>query len=390
MKNKIILFLFSFILLTSLFFIYEKNKKPNKEAIFSYEKSDLILRVDRIRDIKIKKKHIKTPESVRAIYMSSWTASVKSLRSKLVKFIEESEINSLIIDIKDYSGLIAFDIDNTLINSYQTDSNRISDIDDFIKELHDKEIYIIGRVTVFQDPLLSELKPEFYFKRKDNGKVWRDKKGLAFIDPQKKEAWEYFAVIAEEAYKRGFDEINFDYIRYPSDGDINNLEYNLGGNTKLEAMKNFYIFLDKRLRSQNIPISADMFGHVASLDDGLTIGQNLYDALPYFDAIAPMVYPSHYAKNYMGFDNAAEHPYEVVYNEMTLAREKYLKLSLPKSSLRTWIQDFDLGGVDYGVEEVQDQIKASYDAGINSYMVWDPKNTYTKEAYYQDFSKRNI
>ncbi len=382
MRNKIILLILFIIASLLAFFLYQ-NKIENDKKVFAYREEDLFLRVDHIRDLKIKKKHIETPDSVRAIYMSSWIASSKRLRSELVNFIDSSRLNAIVIDVKDYSGLISFDMNNNLVDSYKTDSKRISDIDEFIKDLHDRDIYIIARVTVFQDPLLAKKKPEFAFKRIDNGNVWKDKKGLAFIDPQKRDAWEYFAVIAEESYKQGFDEINFDYIRYPSDGNISNIDYQLGEKTKIEAMKEFYIFLDERLRSQNIPISADLFGHTASDNEVVGIGQNLTDALPYFDAVAPMVYPSHYHRNYLGFTNAAAHPYEVVYNEMSLAREKSHSLDLPSSSLRTWIQDFDLGAT-YGVKEVQDQIKASYQADVDSYMVWDPKNKYTKPAYYTD------
>lgn len=382
MKNKLILLIIFIVASLLAFFLYQKKITEDKE-VFAYREQDVFLRVDRIRDIKVKKQHIETPESVKAIYMSSWVASAPYLRSQLINFIDESQINALVVDVKDYSGLISFDIDDTLIDSYNTDSNRISDIDDFIKDLHDRGIYIIARVTVFQDPLLAKAKPEFAFKRLDNGDIWKDKKGLAFIDPQKKDAWEYFARIAERSYERGFDEINFDYIRYPSDGNISNIDYQLGTKTKTEAMKDFYIFLDERLRSQNIPISADLFGHTASKNEVPGIGQNLTDSLPYFDAVAPMVYPSHYHRNYLGYQNSAAQPYEVVYNEMSLAREKSKALGLPSSSLRTWIQDFDLGAT-YGAKEVRDQIKASYDADVESYMVWDPKNKYTKSAYYTD------
>lgn len=388
MKNRILTFIFAILIISIIsFFAWEIYLKEKNILVAADQ--DLFLRVDKIRDIKVKKKHIEMPESVRAIYMSSWIGSNKRMRSSLIKFIEESRINAIVLDIKDYSGLIAFDLDNKLIDEYGTDGNRISDINNLIKELHDRDIYIIGRVTVFQDPLLAKAKPEFAFKRKDNGMVWKDKKGLAFIDPQKKDAWEYYAVIAEESYELGFDEINFDYIRYPSDGNIANLNYAMNGKTKLEVMKSFYVFLDERLRTQEIPISADLFGFTASRDNGLSeIGQKLTDALPYFDAIAPMVYPSHYPNNYLRLGNPAEHPYEIVFHEMDLARKKAIALGLPETSLRTWIQDFDLGA-QYNFKEVQDQIRASYDADVSSYMVWDPNNRYTKSAYYDNLTKNN-
>lgn len=376
MKNN-----FYIILFCVIFFLSFLGYQNNKKEVTVHTEQDLFLRVDKIRDIKQKQKHIEMPDPVYAIYMSSWVASSPKLRAKLVDFVTDSKINSIVLDIKDYSGLIAFDVDHPLIDEYKTDSRRIRDIDDFIKELHEKNIYVIGRLTVFQDPLLAKAKPEFAFKRKDNAKTWRDKKGLAFIDPQNKEAWEYFAVIAEESYKRGFDEINFDYIRYPSDGNISNLDYVLNGSTRSAVMKSFYEFLDNRLRSQNIPISADLFGLTASGTDDLSIGQNLDDALLHFDSIAPMVYPSHYPSGYLGYSNPAAHPEPIVFHEMNIARERAKKLGLSQSSLRTWIQDFDMGA-SYGLSKIHAQIKASTRAGVPSFMVWDPKNIYTKKAYF--------
>jgi len=388
MKNKLSI-LIGFILIVVIFFYLNATKKepikinvPRGDA-FSYINQENFFAINNIREVKIVEKHIQAPKNIRAVYMSSWIASSVSLRSKLVDFIVDSEVNTIVLDIKDYSGLIAFDIDHPLIDNYKTDSKRIPDISNFIKELHSKNIYIIGRLTLFQDPLLAQAKPELAFKRLDNGEVWKDKKGLAFINPQKEDAWEYFAVIAEESHKLGFDEINFDYIRYPSDGNISNLNYSLNGKKRTDVMKSFYEFLDNRLRTQNIPISADLFGLTTALEDDLSIGQDIDDALVHFDAVAPMVYPSHYNSGYLGFSNPADHPYEMIYSEMTKARLRAERNGLKGNSLRTWIQDFDLGA-DYEKDEIKAQIKASYDAGIYSYMVWDPKNIYTKSAYYNN------
>lgn len=372
-----------FFLIPFFFFFFNmRTEKKKIDIIPSFQSS--FLRVKKIpQNMETQYSHKATPEQVRAIYMSSWVASTPKLRNRLVDFIKKSQINALVLDIKDYSGLIAFPIDHPLVKEYQTDSKRITDIGSFIDELHSEDIYVIGRLTVFQDPLLAQKKPQFAFKRKDNGEVWVDRKGLAFINPQEIQAWEYYAVIAEESYRLGFDEINFDYIRFPSDGNMQNLRYDLKGKTKRKVMKEFYEFLDDRLRSQNIPISADLFGFTASREGDLSIGQNLEDALIHFDAIAPMVYPSHYPKSYLGYQNPAQNPYAIVKHEMTRATERARKIGLSGGNLRTWIQDFDLGA-KYSIKEVQDQIQASYDSGVNSYMVWDPNNRYTQAAYYKN------
>lgn len=366
-----------------------KNDYSRNDESLHYEETEaledeILERVQNIQQEQEKRSHVSTPERVRAIYMSSWIGGEKGYRSALVDFIDSSSINALVLDIKDYSGFIAFDVDNSLIDSYGTDSNRIRDVKEFLDELHNHNIYVIGRVTVFQDPLLSKARPDLAFKRVDNGEVWKDDKGLAFLNPREKDVWEYIATVAEESYALGFDEINFDYIRYPSDGNMKNLNYGLAtGELRTDVMRSFYTFLDERLRTQNIPISADLFGMTTTNEDDLSIGQDIEDALVHFDFIAPMVYPSHYPKTFLGYNNPAEHPYEIVFHAMNEGGRRAEVIGESRAKLRTWIQDFNLGAT-YGYQQIQDQIRASYDAGVSSYMVWDPKNRYTKNAYTVD------
>jgi hypothetical protein len=338
-----------------------------------------------LRNLQDKKAlgHIKTPESVRAIYMSSWVAGTPSLRNKLIAFIDESDINSVVIDIKDSTGVVSFIIDDPVVKKYQTENIRIRDIENLIKILHEKNIYIIGRLTAFQDPLLAKKEPSWAFTRVDNGQTWKDRKGLAFINPQSQQSWDYLARIAKYSYSIGFDEINFDYIRYPSDGNITNIDYNLKeGETKRSSLKSFYHYLDTELRSQNIPISADIFGLVTTAKQDVGIGQHFEDIYPYFDAIVPMVYPSHYRSGHFGYDNPNAHPYSVVTQSMQSAYDRAVAMKQDPQKLRTWIQDFSLGSPKYGKSEIIDQIQATYDVGLDSYMSWDPKNRYTKDAYY--------
>jgi hypothetical protein len=326
-------------------------------------------------------KYREMPDAIRAIYISSWIAGTPSLRNNLISFIENSEINSVIIDIKDSTGVISFPLNEPLVNQYHSPSIRIRDIEALLKKLHEKNIYVIGRLTAFQDPALAKKHPELALKRIDNGEIWKDKKGLAFINPKKEAAWEYLVAIAKESYKMGFNEINFDYIRYPSDGNISNINYDLDdGEKRSDIMKKFYQYLDKNLREQNIPISADVFGLTTTAQDDLGIGQIFEDILPYFDAVAPMVYPSHYSSGFFGFNNPEAHPYEVVYTAMNSGYTRAVSMGEDPQKLRPWIQDFSLG-LPYGQKEVKDQIRAIYDSGLDSYMVWDPKNKYTKEAY---------
>jgi len=327
--------------------------------------------------------HIEMPESVRAVYMSSWVAGTVSLRNKLIAFVDDSDLNAIVIDIKDSTGVISFNIEDPLISSYGTTSNRISNIEELIADLHDRGIYIIGRISTFQDPLLVKKNPEFALMNIETNKPWVDRKGLAFLDPQNQKVWEYLKVIAHESYALGFDEINFDYIRYPSDGKISLIDYALKKDqTRRDGLKSFYQYVDENVRKKGIPISADIFGLVTMAEDDIGIGQYLEDIFPYFDAIAPMVYPSHYSAGFFGFSNPDEHPYEVVKKAMQAGIDRAIAIDEDPQKLRTWIQDFSLG-VPYDIKKVRAQIDATYEIGLDSYMSWDPKNRYTKDAYYR-------
>jgi len=343
--------------------------------------------------------HVETPDAVKALYMTACVAATPSWRESLKKLVETTELNSIIIDIKDFSGTIAF-IDPSLPQA-GVSGCRVVDMQDFVADLHKSDIYVIGRITVFQDPYYTKLHPELAVKRKNDGEVWKDYKGLAFIDVGAKPYWDYVVDLSKKSYALGFDELNFDYIRYPSDGDMKNTDYTWTPKqssgedatgqavfiTKAEVLKSFFSYLHENLRNTGVKTSADIFGMTTTNTDDLGIGQVLENALLYFDFVAPMVYPSHYPATWNGFRNPAEYPYEVIKISMGRAveREEALRISMgvatsTPSKLRPWLQDFNLGA-QYGVPEVRAQIKATYDVGLNSWFVWNAGNKYTVGAY---------
>lgn len=329
----------------------------------------------------IKMTHIETPTTVRALYMSSWVASTTNIRDKIIDLIDTTNINAVVIDIKDATGRVSFLVDDQVV--FETGSPRelIKDIPELIQTLHDKQIYVIGRISVFQDPYLTEKKPEWALKTKSTGAIWKDKKGLSFLDPTKKEVWDYVMHLAQESYAKGFDEINFDYIRFPSDGNIKDIAYPTSIASKADAIKLFWEHLHQVMTVEShIPTSADVFGLTTEAKDDMGIGQVLENALPNFDFIAPMIYPSHYPKGYQGFQNPATKPYEVVTIAMKSGVARAKVLGLTSEKFRPWIQDFDMGAT-YTAVMVKDQIRALQEQGIESYMVWDPANSYTVDAY---------
>ncbi len=361
------------------------------ESTIVYDSKPLPVQGEVIKEEK-KVLHIKTPEPLKSVYMSQCYASMPNLRSKLVKMVEETELNAIVIDVKDYTGTVAFETGNPNIDSVGGKGCKVADMKEFIEELHSKQIYTIARLTVFQDPQYTKLHPELAVKKKSDGSVWHDRKGLAFIDVGAKPFWDYIISIATSSHAIGFDEINFDYIRFPSDGNMSDIMFTHAGTVpKREALRKFFEYLDTKMSEAQIPTSADIFGMTTTNTDDLNIGQVLEIALVNFDYVAPMVYPSHYPPMFNGWKDPNKVPYEIVKFSMDSAVRRANALreevasSTPSSKLldrlgprqlRTWIQDFDYP-VPYTPDMVRAQFKATYDAGLTSWMLWDPANTYT-------------
>jgi len=331
------------------------------------------------KDIESQKPLADPPEVIKAVYVTSWSAGTPSKINHIINLIDTTEVNAVVIDIKDYSGYVAYNTDVPDLEKYNAEEIRIPKLNSLIKQLHDKNVYVIGRVTIFQDPVLAKARPDLTVQNSLTGLAWKDRKGLSWTDPASKEVWDYNIAIAKDALGRGFDEINFDYIRFPSDGDLSLMKYPFYDEVKLkqDVIKDFFVYLRENLPGAKI--SADLFGLSTIQRDDLGIGQIIEFAYASFDYVAPMVYPSHYAVGFLGYKNPADYPYEVVKYSMENALVR-LNISGTSSKLRPWLQDFDLGA-NYGPEEIKAQIKAVIDAGVNSgWMIWDPNVVYTKEG----------
>ncbi len=350
-------------------------------------------------------KHLKTPEPLKAIYMSQCVVGTPSFRDDLVKLVDETELNALVIDIKDFTGKISFTTDNPKLSDSVSDECGALDMKEFIKRLHEKDVYVIGRITVFQSPYHTKLHPEWAVQKKSvPGEVWKDYKGLSFIDVSATPYWEYIVELSKEAYAIGFDELNYDYVRYPSDGPMADVNATWAkGKAKADALEDFFAYLSKQVKPTGAVLSADLFGMTTTNTDDLNIGQVLERSLPYFDYIAPMVYPSHFPKSFLNLGNPNKEPYKVVHHSMSEAAKRtmattttvsglthavfstttkphlYSKEAYSPLKLRPWLQDFDYGG-EYGPDEVRAQIQATYDAGLTSWMLWAPSNRYTRAA----------
>lgn len=359
-KHFIIFFLFLFLAFAISFCFFKEEE--NFEEIISEEETIVSNQLKNI------------PDEVNAIYLTGPYLSSQSRLDKVLSLIEETEINSAVIDVKDFSGRIYLNIENDTLSKYNALQSWVK-MDEIIEKLHEKNVYLIARIAVFEDPILSSNKANLAIKDKD-GNLWKNYNGLSWVDPSSKEVWDYNILIAKEAWKMGFDEINFDYIRFPTDGDLKAISYNLNGKTKVGAMNEFYEYLRNELTG--IRISADLFGLTTVIDD-IGVGQNIEDASKYFDFVCPMVYPSHYTSGFNGYIDPSGYPYEVVFKSLNKASDKI-------SNIRPWLQAFDLLGYDYDKDEIQKQIKASKDALLDNYsgyMLWNSQNVYDKEDLIQ-------
>ncbi len=337
-------------------------------------------------DIEFQKPLADPPEEVKAIYVTSDSAANAKKMDSLIGLVKKSGLNAMVIDIKDYSGYLSYGIASEGGAEYKTKKEKISKINSLIKKLHDENIYAIARIAVFQDPVLAAARPDLAVKNRSTGNVWKDNLNLAWIDPASRESWDYNVRIAQDASKRGFDEINFDYIRFPSDGRLSEMVFPFYGPeniSKSESIREFFAYL--RTNLAGVKISADIFGLTTVALDDLGIGQVIENAYQNFDYVSPMVYPSHYAPGFLGYQNPAEYPYEVVRHSIEGAMmklEKYNKAeedagrTKSAAEIRPWIQAFNMGAV-YDIAKIKAQIKASDQSGGTGWMLWNPANNYS-------------
>lgn len=347
------------------------------------------------------------PETIKAIYATSWSVSSEKKLNYLIKLIRDTELNAIVVDVKDFSGYVSYNTELDLPKKYDAVDPRIPKLNVLVKRLHDNGIYVIGRMAVFQDQRLPLARPDLALMSSSTGAIWQDYKKLMWLDTSSKEVWDYNIAIAKEILDRGFDEVNFDYIRFASDGNLKDIKHPFWDEKTLKThvVRNFFKYLREELWEYTI--SADLFGLVTINTDGMGIGQHLEYALPYFNAIAPMVYPSHYYKGFIGYEKPAEYPYEVIKYSMdtALARIKNYELKILAeigtttpmpaiAKLRPWFQDFDLGA-DYDAKKVRDQIQAWYDSTADKkynggWMIWNPANLYTQDALTPEPIAENI
>jgi hypothetical protein len=313
------------------------------------------------------------PSEMRGVHV---TMALASLPGKIDEYVALTKhgLNTLELDIKDENGEVAFRRPAVPLAHQTGAAMRYYDPYKVAEQVHAGGVYLVGRIVVFEDPVLSEQQPKYAIRRSDGG-VWRTAAGLGWVNPYDKRVWDYVTDLGEAAAKAGFDEIQFDYVRFPTDGDLSSAVFaHKTKQPKNRVIESFVRYASERLRPLGVRVSADVFGLSATRNMG--IGQKPSKIAPYLDAIYPMVYPSHFGPGEYNLDDPNAEPGRTV----ALALQDFdVALRGEKTRLVPWLQDFSLGRT-YTVDDVRDQIQAARDAGSEGFMLWNAGGVYTRAA----------
>jgi hypothetical protein len=322
------------------------------------------------------------PFRAKGVYVPAIQAASPDFLPNLLNLINTTELNTLVVDVKDESGKVAFDSKQALAKTLPDSKGRIGDLPGFVKQLHDRNIYAIARMVVFLDPVLTDEKPEWALRSKSTGKLWADTANYNWSNPYNQQVWEYNLALAKEVAEAGFDEIQFDYVRFPALGNLADIDYGQtsDANSRMGAVEDFLKRARSTLASYGTYISLNIFGLATLQTDDLGVGTKLETLADQVDYISPTLYPSSWGKGTFGYDQPAAKPFEMVRNALINAKPF---LQGRNAMLRPWLQDFSIDQVNYGTKEVRDQIRAAeqsdtYTAG--GWLLWNSNSRYTSGA----------
>lgn len=318
---------------------------------------------------------------------------------KALGICKATEINALVIDIKNDSGIVAWRSDIGIVNEIASNASApIKNYEKLINYLKENDIYRIARIVAFKDPYFAEVKSDHAIQLKAGG-VYQDYSGMKWVNPFDEYVWKYLLAVSKEAAIRGFQEIQYDYVRFPDDAKKYNpiTEFpGRNGRDKDEGIEDFLKYAEKELEPYNVHLAADVFGIITrSWDDKPEdIGQTWRKIANYVDYNCPMVYPSHYGTGQYGFDVPDRHPYEVVRLALQDALERNAAEKNP-GIVRPWVQGFDAtwikGHIKYDAETIAEQLVAGAELGIDEYIVWNASNNYDPMTFfYHDRINKNI
>jgi hypothetical protein len=316
------------------------------------------------------------PFSPKALYLSFFGIGSAMLRDSALELIEATELNALVIDVKGDRGLVSYRSSVPLAAQVGAQSIlTIRDVSSLLALLHARGIYSIARIVVFKDNRLAQAREDLAVRTR-SGQLWRDREQLAWTDPFRTEVWDYNIALAVEAARNGFDEIQFDYVRFP---DAPELVFSQPSTprSRVEAIEGFFARARQRLAPHNVFLAADVFGYVCWNLDDTGIGQFLETLAPDLDYVSPMLYPSAFQSGIPGYANPVQHSYEVVYRSLERAKQR---TGLAGVRFRPWLQAFRDYAFDrraFESQEIETQIRAAESAGSDGWMLWNPQNRYS-------------
>ncbi len=321
---------------------------------------------------------VRPPDQVRALYVNAWAFGGSRFR-ELIRLADESEVNALVIDVKDDTGFLTYPSKvPTAVAIGATKELRARDAEARVREMLAHGIYPIARIVVAKDPLLAERKPDWAIQSSAGG-LWRDRRGTAWVDAFNDSVWVYAAQLAAEAIEMGFAEVQFDYVRFPDEPRARMatavFPARRAGESTRQGVQRNLTMLRSRMRPYGVPVTLDVFGMTTVMTGDMGIGQVWEDLVGASDVVLPMVYPSHYAPGMYGTQTPNAEPYLVVRRALEDGLRRSALLDRP-ASIRPYLQAFTLGAPRYTGEHVREQIRAAADVGIESWVLWNPRSDY--------------
>jgi len=325
---------------------------------------------------------------IRGLYVNRFAAQSTKRMRKLIAIADSTEVNALVIDVKDEFGL-NIPSQDPLLQKNAGKAGVIPNVKQLLDTLKAHDILAIARIVTFKDSVAARANPDHVI-RKPDGTPWHDKQGLTWVNPYDEEIWEYDLRVAEEAVKLGFGEVQFDYIRFPEPYKSLPPQVfpNQKGRSKPDVLAQFLKTANTRLDKLGVRVTADIFGLVTTVAGPLEIGQEWEKVSPAVDVVLPMTYPSHYPRGAFNLPRPNAEPYKVQLAAISRARQRDAKLGLTGERVRPWIQAFSLGQPKYDASHVKEQMRGIYDAGYNGWIWWHPGSVY--EPYLAALEKKLV
>lgn len=365
---------------------------------------------------------------VRGIYVTGPMAGTANM-DELIDLVDRTELNAMVIDIKNDEGYVVCEMDVDAVQEAGSVRRYVKDMPALVQKCKEKDIYLIARIVAFKDPILTAAKPQLSLHNGD-GTVFVDKSGQQWLNPYEKEVWEYLVEVAQGAVDMGFDEVQFDYIRFSTDSAMEQVDFGVQAEekTREEIIAEFVAYAAEKLHAMGAAVSADVYGSVIDSEvDQQIVGQDYLALAEHLDYISPMVYPSHYGANSYQIPVPDAQPYETVLSAMQASKkalagmppvkaeedsaqeavsgndvtenavDKWQNMTAEEivalkpletvcADVRPWLQDFTAtwvkGHISYGPEQIRAQIQAVYDAGYEEWILWNAANRYTEDGLY--------